>query len=88
MSMLNEGSEKEPVDVTFTINGMPLQVFKKFKNYAKDWRDNYSVTIQVLLEKADMLEYYMTMNDNFQMEEVDVEEEVDKDYVRTMGDEE
>ena len=78
MTILNEG-EKNDVSVGFYVNDMPLQTFKKFKRYAKDWRDNYSVTIQVLLERSDMLEYYMTTNDNFEIEEIE-------DEVQTLGD--
>jgi hypothetical protein len=71
MSYLNENNMKEPIDVTFTINGMPLQVFKKFKNYAKDYRDNYSITIQVLMEKVDTLEYLLNNNQDLKINEIE-----------------
>jgi hypothetical protein len=80
MSILNEGS-KDEVDVTFSINSMPLQQFKRFKKLSRDWRDNYSVTIQMLMDKNDTLEYIMAGQEP-QIEEV----ELDYEEVKTIGD--
>lgn len=84
VSLLDEG-QKGDVDVSFTISGMPLQVFKKFKNYAKDWRDNYSVTIQVLMDKVETFEYMMGAGEDVEVEHEEVKA---KDVVETLGDEE
>jgi len=81
MSILNEG-EKGEVDVTFSINSMPLQQFKRFKKLSRDWRDNYSVTIQMLMDKNDTLEYIMAGQEP-QIEEV---EDIEYEEVKTLGD--
>ena len=81
-SILNEG-EKEDIGVGFTVGGMPFQQFKRFKNYAKDWRDNYSVTIQVLMDKAEILEYITAGEVPEEVEYVDGEK---KEEVQTLGD--
>lgn len=75
MNILEEGN-KDNINVVFTMNDVPLQVFKRFKTFAKDWRDNYSVTLQVLMDKADTLEYIMSREEDLRIEEIEYEDEV------------
>ena len=75
--------DKGNIQVDFHVNGMPLQVFKNFKEYSKDYRDNYSITIQVLMEKNEIMEK-MLMNEGYDLEpEYEDTEETDK--VETIG---
>jgi len=67
--------------ISFHVNDMPIGVFKKFKDYAKTYRDNYSLSIQILMEKEEMLQYLMQEErDEVEYEEPKVNE------VPTLGD--
>ena len=83
-----EEKTSDAISVSFTVNDMPLQQLKRFKNYAKDWRGNYSVTIQVLMDKAETLEYLRQTDAEIEYgEEEDAEEtEVEEvEEVKTLG---
>jgi len=83
MSELEETTQDNAV-ANFKVNGMPLRHFRNFKRLADDYRGNYSITIQVLMDKANTLEYIMAGQEP-QIEEVEYEE-TSNDEVKTLGD--
>ena len=63
---------------------MPLKQLKRFKDYSKDWRGNYSVTIQMLMDNYEYLQYLIGDIDN-EEEEFEKNENKESDEIPTLG---
>lgn len=87
-----EKEDENTVEIDFHVNGMPLQQFKRFKSFAKNYRDNYSMAIQVLMDRNDNLQFmkskhYFDLEQEMQSASNEEHEEQDKEQeVQTLGD--